>query len=233
MCLIKKRGFGHVEAVLTLVIFIAFIIFAFIFFNPFRTNRTLTSTLDYSWREIDNYIKEDVDSYSVFFGPNAPLIITLAIPGAPIKSASVIDSSGNVINHFNNNMGVHFSKPADNFVVLQYSSNFSVGDFSVVGSLIPQADYIISSSESEKVVFEDKILALNKTYFSNYIAIKNQFNLPNRVEFGFVVQFSDGFKISALKDIPSGLEIQSKRDKIEVIRSSGKRDYAEVIVQVW
>lgn len=228
----NNKGFGHVEAVLTLVIFIAFIVFAFVFFNPFRTSRTLSSTLDYAWREVTGYSNEVVESYSVFFNPTAPLIVALAIPGAPQKNATVLDISGNIIPSFNNQIGVNFNKPSDNFAVIQYSNNFSAGN-SIVGALAIQSDYSISSSDSSEIIFEDHLLFLNLTYYSNYTGLKKQFNLPNRVDFGFLVVFSDGSKIESLKEIPSGFEIQAKRDRVQVVRSSGKIEYAEVIVQVW
>ncbi len=229
----KKGGFGHVEAVLTLVIFIAFIASAFIFFNPFRTNRTLSSTLDYAWREVSGYSKEIVDSYSVVLKPTTPQFITLSIPGAPQKNASVLNSSGSPISYFNIDAKINFVKPRDNFVVIQYANNLNNGDPPIIGTVITENDYSISSSDSAELIFENKLLNLNYSYYSDYVELKKQFNLPNRVDFGFWVQFSDGFKIIALNNISSEIEIQSKRDKILIVRKSGKREYAEVIVQVW
>ena len=229
----KKGGFGHVEAVLTLVIFIAFIASAFIFFNPFRTNRTLSSTLDYAWREIDGYAKETLDSYSIVLKPSVPQFVALKILGSPEKNASVLNSSGGPVNHFNNNANINFVKPRDNFVVIQYSNNFNNGNSSVIGTMITENDYSISSSDSVEILFEDKLLALNYSYYSDYIGIKKQFNLPNRVNFGFLVQFSDGSKITALNNVSSESDIESKIDKIMIVRNSGKREYAEVIVKVW
>ncbi len=230
---LKRRGFGHVEAVLTLVIFIGVIASAFIFFNPFRANRTLSSTLDYAWREINRYSEEAVDSYSVVLKPTSPQFVALKIPGAPEKNASVLNSSGNPISYFNNDAGINFIKPRDNFVVIQYSNNFSNGNPSVVGTIISENDFSISSSDSVELLFENKLLNLNYTYYSDYIGLKKQFNLPNRVDFGFLVQFSDGSEISALNNISSKIEIESKIDKLLIVRNSGKREYAEVIVQVW
>ena len=227
-----RKGFGHVEAVITLVIFIAFIVFAFTFFSPFRASRTLTSTLDYSWREVNDFTSNNLVSYSVVISPTAPSSISILIPGSNLN-ASVLDSSGKAISSFNNQFGVHFTKPLDNFVVIRYSKQFNVGNF-IIGSPLTPNDYSISSSDTKDIMFENLFLKLNDTYYSNYTGLKKQFNLPNRVQFGFSVIFSDGSKIEAYQNVPSGVEVISKNDRLLIVRNiSLKEEYAEVNVQVW
>ncbi len=227
-----RRGFGHVEAVITLVIFIAFIVFAFTFFSPFRASRTLTSTLDYSWREVEDFTSNKVDYYSVVLSSISPASVSLLIPGIELN-ASVIDSSGNSIPSYNDQFGVNFAKPTDNFVVIRYSKHFRKGS-SIIGVPLTANDYSISSSDTKSVSFESLFLKLNDTYYSNYTGLKKQFNLPNRVQFGFSVFFSDGSKIESYQNIPSGVEVISKNDRVLIIRNSTlKEEYAEVNVQVW
>lgn len=232
--MVFKRGLGHVEAVITLVIFIGFLIFAFTFFSPFRTSRTLTSTLDYAWREVTDFTSENIETYSVVIDSSAPPIVLIAIPGTDDRNATVLDSSGKSVQSYTDKTGVHFGKPSDNFAVLQYSNNFDKGDSSISGNLLSSDSYIISSSDSKSVRFENLFMNLNNTYYSDYLSLKKDFNLPNRVDFGFSVFFSDGKRIDAYKDIPEGVEVLSKNDRLEIIRiQNGKNEYAEVNVKVW
>ncbi len=230
--MVKKRGLGHVEAVITLVIFIGFLIFAFTFFNPFRANRTLTSTLDYSWREVEDATSDNIESYSVVIGSALPQLVAISIPGTNLN-ASVVDSSGNKVLSFTDLLGgVHFARPTDNFAVIRYSKQFTKGS-TIAGTPLTQSDYIISSSDSKLARYETLFLELNRSYYSNYTGLKKQFNLPNRVEFGFSVIFADGSKIEAYQNIPAGVEILSKSDRVEIVRLNGIDEYGEVFVRVW
>ncbi|MGV8142869.1 MAG: hypothetical protein ACP5NS_04550 [Candidatus Pacearchaeota archaeon] len=229
--MLKKRGLGHVEAVLTLVIFIGFLVFAFTFFSPFRASRTLTSTLDYSWREIEDSTSETLEKYSIVTDPLAPVLVSIAIAGTNLN-ATAINSSGKAIPSFTDNLGVHFQKPIDNFVELHYSTEFTQGA-PMTGAILTPNLYTISSSDSKKIRFESLFLKLNNTYYSNYTGVKKQFNLPNRVQFGFEVIFSDGYRIEAYQNIPEGVEVVAKTDKIEIVRINGVSEYAEVRTRVW
>ncbi len=73
---------------------------------------------------------------------------------------------------------------------------------------------------------------MNNSYYTNYSELKEELNLPNRMEFGFIVTFGDS-EIRAVNEIPTGIEVLSKNDRVEIIRESGKHEYAEVIVLVW
>jgi len=72
-----------------------------------------------------------------------------------------------------------------------------------------------------------------ESYFSDYSNLKKEFNLPNRIEFGFRVVFNDGSEITALNEIPKEVDVLSKNDRVEIVNSSGTKEYAEMSVIVW
>ncbi len=234
--MIKRRGLGHVEAILSFVIFIGFIVFAFVFFSPFESNRTLKSTSDYAWREVSDFSSVDLEIYSVYVAyDNAPALIAIAVVSAPAGwNATVEDSSENVVPSYTDLNGVvHFQRPVNNFVRIKFGPDFANGSGSA-GFLIPIQNYSISSSDAKKAVSERKLLELNSTYYSDYIGLKRQFNLPNRVYFGFSATFLDGTKILASREIPENAEVLSKSERVAVVRTpSGIVEYAELRVFVW
>ena len=234
--MLEKRGLGHVEAILSFVIFIGFIVFAFVFFSPFQSNRTLKSTLDYAWREVYDFANIDLETYSVYItDTNAPSIVALAISGAPAGlNATVEGSSGNLVQSYTNSNGlVIFSKPADRFARIKFGPDFGAGN-SIIGIVIPPQSYTVSSSETKKYFSESRLLGLNSTYNADYNVLKKQFNLPNRVNFGFSLTFSDGTKIAASKEIPKNAEVISQTDRAAVVRiNGGLIEYAEMRVFVW
>ena len=231
--MIKKGGFGHVEAILSFVIFIGFIVFAFVFFSPFESNRTLTSSLDYAWREVADASNMDLESYSVYITAVSSAV-AIAISGAPAGvNAAVEDGNGNAVASYTDLSGVHFHKPLNNyFVRIKFGEDFVQGN-PIIGTLLSVSDFSVSSSEIMKVLSEKKLLDLKSSYYSDYSALKTTFNLPNRVDFGFAVKLSD-IEITASREIPENVEVLSRSDRVAVVRiPSGLIEYADVRVFVW
>lgn len=229
-----KRGLSHLEFVISFIIFIAFLVSAFVFFNPLQSNRTLKSTMDYAWIEISKETKKEVDTYSILLDQRvtAP-VVGISIEGINVGyNASVKDSSGNVINSYTQNGVVYFDRPADRFVRIEYSKGFRNGAVKS-GGQISSGDFYVSSSENSEIYFQDLFENLKDEYYANYTQLKRRLNLPSRVEFGFKVVFNNGTEISALKEIPSSLEVLSRSDKVGVILSSGEKQSADLLVMVW
>ncbi len=229
-----KRGLSHIEFIISFVIFIGFILFAFVFFNPLQSERTLKSSMDYAWIEVARETQEKIEFYSVSI--NSSVLedkVAIKISGIPSGyNSSVEDVDGNFVESYFDQDGVNFDRRGKNFFRIKYSPIFQNGQNVIAGSKLNGNEYYISSSNSEKIYFEKLFLELNKSYFSDYSSLKKKINLPNRVDFGFVVKFKD-YEIVALKEIPEGLEVLSKSDRIEVIRNQNLREYAEVRVLVW
>ena len=234
-----KRGLSHIEFVISFVIFAAFIAFAFMFFSPLQSNRTLKSSLDYAWLEVDDMTKNKLETYSVFINPESGTVyagqdIAIDIDGIPNDfNASVENSSGSSIpSYIDDDGAVHFTDPEDNFVRIKYSPVFPNGTL-IGGVLLRESDYSISSSESEEIYFEKLFDDLNRSYFSNYIVLKKQFNLPNRVDWGFVAKFNETYEIVALREIPEEAEVLSKNERIQAVSKSGVKEYVDVRILVW
>lgn len=229
-----KRGLSHLEFVISFIIFIAFLVSAFVFFNPLQSNRTLKSTMDYAWIEVTKETKKEVDTYSVLLDQKvtAP-VVGISIDGINVGyNASVKDSSGNVISSYTQNGVVYFDRPSDRFVRIEYSKGFRNGAVKS-GGQISSGDFYVSSSENSEIYFQDLFEDLKNEYYANYTQLKRKLNLPSRVDFGFKVVFNNGTEISALKDIPGNLEVLSRSDKVSIILSSGEKQSADLLVMVW
>lgn len=232
-----KKGLSHIEFVVSFIIFIGFIVFSFAFFNPLSSQRTLKSTLDYAWIEVSQQGKEDVETYSVsIVSPIAPLELKIKINDVPLEyNASVEDIKGVPIPTYRDSAGiVYFTRNTidDTFFRIKYSRSLEDNGPVLSGALDLSPHHAISSSDVKKLYSEKLFLDLNQSYYSDYSALKQDLNLPNRMDFGFIVSFQDS-EIRAVNQIPDGVEVLSKNDRAETIRSSGKREYVEVTVLVW
>lgn len=232
----NKKGLSHIEFVVSFVIFIGFIVFAFVFFNPLSSQRTLKSTMDYAWIEVSEEGKEEVETYSVSINALNNLDLKIRIDDVPIGyNASVEDVDGLPISTHRDSAGiVYFSRNSidDRFFRIRYAKSLTDSRPPIPAATDLTGNYGISSSEVKDFYFEKLFLELNNSYYMNYSELKEELNLPNRMEFGFIVKFEDS-EIRAVNEIPADIEVLSKNDRVEIIRASGKREYAEVTVLVW
>jgi len=188
--------------------------------------------MDYAWIEVSQEVMRDVEIYSVSIN-SVHDDVAINIDNIPSTyNATVEDADGNIINSYKFGETINFRRSGDTFFRIIYSPALPNGPTAISGNLLPEDQYYVSSSESEELYFERLFYELNRSYFSNYTDLKKKINLPNRVDFGFIVNFNDK-QIRAVNNIPDGLEVLSRSDRVESMRNSSKREYAELTVLVW
>lgn len=240
-----KKGLSHIEAILSFVLFMGFLIGAFFFLNPFTSNRTLDTTLGYTFNEIEDSTTLDVLIYSVSIDPLV-LADQLVIDKDYIVSLPISDVPPGYNPRVENNDGIDtpsefaggvivfdISPPFGFFANVMMSEEFP--DSSPLGdSILLNSDQFTLSSFDEKTVYgENRFELLKDSYYADYKGLKSSFNLPGRVDFGFTVSFSDGTSILANQTIPPEFEVFSESKRIEIMRSSGKIEFADLIWKVW
>ncbi len=232
-----KRGVSHIEEVISFVIFIGFLVFAYLFFSPFRGDRTLDSTLDYAYREIKSFSEMDVQSYSVFITDNSlsdtPIGIQIGTISYP--NVSVEDSGGNIIDSYvqlNGNF-VYFDMPPDKFARIKYGEDYWQNPNFISGANLIADQYTISSSEEKKIYSIKRAVNLSTEYKLYYSDLKKRFNLPNRVDFGFSFTLENGSVIKAEQVIPDNAEVKARNERVEFTLLAGEEQFADLIVKVW
>ena len=236
----KKRGFSHVEAILSFLLFIGFLTFAFFFFSPFSGNRVLDSSIVYASNEVSNNVTTGLESYSIVIDENTienvvrlDIDTSLSDVGVRVENSQgeVVDSKIIVIDDMEQ---VYFDRSSDRFFVVMFNENFSVGDLAGDGSLLIEGvNYTISSSEKREVLSEARISALKVNYENDYVELKKNFNLPNRIDFSFILEFNFTDKILTEREIPESLEVISVQERVEVVREDGRITFANLITKVW
>ncbi|MBI2452531.1 hypothetical protein HYV50_05680 [Candidatus Pacearchaeota archaeon] len=125
----------------------------------------------------------------------------------------------------------------EDFIIIKLSEDFNPSPRESInqeGANPNNEEYKISSSTSEFVISEKRVLALNNSYYKDYFALKEYFNLPGRINFGFSLIFQDSNAIIAKRQIPSGLEVFSEIKRLQVLRNStGNIEYADLTIAVW
>ena len=241
----NKRGISHIEVMLSFLIFAGFVIFALYFFNPFQqSSRLVSSSLDYAIREISKNATTEIEIFSINMDVSGS--------GGNIKKIKIegVDRSKNVVvenrhgtivpsrrdgvsdnTDFDSSL-VHDGDPTKGFAIFKFSYDFPQGTLTGGGG--GQLDeYTVSSYNKMEYLSEKKIKDLNNSYYLNYVDLKKGFNLPERVDFGFMLEFDSNDFIEAQKKVPEGVELFSDIKRVEVLRINGEVRFANLIVRVW
>ena len=259
----NKEGISHIEVILSFLIFIGFVIFALYFFSPFEGSRLIESSLAYAITEISKNASVNLESYSIKLNPQTRgeigKVLEIEVRDVDVnKNARVENYLGeNVPSRRElNNPNIIRIKLEDSlygfegdegFALIKFSedidpySNPSLLDGNVLVPANGEELYEIGTSNKIKVVSEKRIVELKNIYErsgDDYQRLKQSFNLPNRVNFGFGILFDNIDKIEPNISIPKGIAVFSSSKRIEVLRNispdkMGKIVFADFIVRVW
>ncbi len=241
MVAIKKKGLQHIEAILAFVLFIGFLIFVFFFLSPFKGSRTLTSSLDYAFNEVVSNSESEVESYVVVVDRDVTKTGYIGVSinrilSGPNINAKAYNKDGSPLSTKLEDNNIYFIRGTkeERVFTIRFSDALPNSD-DITGDLLDDDDYLISSSDETKMISESKFRNIQYRYDNDYENLKREFNIPNRVDFGFSLIFDDGVnKITAEKEIRGNTEVLSKSDRVQVIiANSGEIKFAEMIIKVW
>lgn len=241
----KKRGISHVEVVISFVIFAAAVGFGLYFFNPADPQRLIESTLTYAEREVMQNVSVQLETYSVIIN-NTDNQIMLANPegiiavnlsnGQSSLQIRVVNLSGHELPSRRVGDSVYFNnswKEGNDFVYI-YASEFSSesDEFSSYPEVDEKFYYLVTPSY-QSVISEERIRKLLITYVTNYTLLKKEFNLPNRVDFGFALFFNETDRYIGERGSPQKAEHFSETQRVKVVRSNGEIAFADLVIKVW
>ncbi|MBS3065956.1 hypothetical protein J4229_02840 [Candidatus Pacearchaeota archaeon] len=228
----EKKGAGSIEFILAFVLFAGFSAAALYFFNPSGGTKNLDYSRDYTMRELIENVSVKLEIYSVILTGNEPRISMRFSGINPLANVYATDYYGNKMPAWRNGEYVCIERDNnEDFSTIYFSEDLPyAGD----SPNCPQSEkYKIASSLSNKVISENKILALNKSYNSDYILLKRQLKIPEDTDFSFLLEFQDTSKIGIDKTISVTRSILSETDRVEVLKTNGNVQFGRLTVKVW
>lgn len=237
----KKRGGSHIEIILSFVLFAGFIVFVFVFFGPSRSN-VVEGGADYAFLGVLNEIESDVYTYTVKL--NQPVLAGLENPdlvGIVLTDSDnslsglkvrVEDPDGNRLNatRFLGGKIVVDVNGGEEYLQVKFSESYTEDLLGEAGESLDA--YEISSGVKNRVVLEEKVETLKNEYESDYNALRERIGIPVSSSFAFTLEL-EGKEISAEISRPDGVDIFSESRRVEIIRSGGVSEYADLIVRAW
>jgi len=237
----NRKGAGHIEFILSVVLFLGVVGFALFFFAPSGGNRTIESSLTYSFKEIIRDVEVEVDSYSVKVVGSQVTSDSIAVQIMGIdgnKKVRVESCEGNVLPSKRIGNIVYFDWMNDlcdgkYFDTIKFSIDFVESTAPSETPTLDTSYYEIASSSSRDIVSESELGRLEDEY-EGYNDLKKRFNLEG-IDFSFSLSFVGDIEptIEPEATIPEGLEVFSQSKRIEVLRRDGTLEFADLVVRIW
>ncbi len=256
----SKKAAGHVEVILSFVIFLGFLIFLFFIFNPFKLISN-TSLVDSVFLKMQEKLSTKVSSISI--NVNGNLIDgwdtrtcfrfkfdeIVKDMSCPLNSASkyesknfiVKDKDSNIVKSQIDQSGQHIdiektSSLEKEFYTIYCSSE--INNQNNVGGCnnpnIPNEGQFVLGIISEKSIFSyPKLLKLKSDYETNYGAIKNDF-ISEGDDFGFILWDLDN-NIELLKagKSPERVKVDARTIPIDISDESGNIIKRTLTITTW
>jgi len=200
MMSMSKRSQGHIEVMLSFTIFVGFLLFIFIFLNPFAKTKS-DYTLNNIQESIINEISGEIGKLSIIVNKTNDCYDASAVEA---YGSNFIEAPGNSARKY----------------TIYYNDIFGLGKAPSCSVELGR-NYTIGTYSKERIVIYEKIEILKSNYTNNYEGLKTSLGILN--EFIFELKRMDGeIEIGVNKNIPIGIEVESANIPMRIIDSNGK-----------
>ena len=206
----KKSRHGvvsHVGVVLSFVIFVTFILFIYLIIRPAITTENKQNILDNLETEVRENSSANLISASVFIGEFSETCVKLDSFFNNVEAGDRIvvkNSEGEVLNVKISGQDLYVEKTSEDiFLKISGSGEFDVtetGTMSGCRHLSEEGGYVLGLVQTEKNIFEKRILQLIEIYNQNYEGLKESLNLASGNDFSLGFIYSNETSISTERE---------------------------------
>jgi len=205
--LTKNNGAqGHVEIIMSFMLFVGALIFLFIFINPFA----------------------ETDEVSIIKNVQDKIINNISLD---VEKLSIITKDNDDCYNFNsdNYLGNYIEiKEVERKYTIYFGEVFKN---STSKKDCDPLNYILGIYSSEKMIVYEEIVNLVANYNSNYEGLKDSLKTTQDFSFSFKNKLNQEItELSVLKQPPVGINVEAKEFPVRVINSSA--DIQELILNI-
>src|SRR3989344_9232170 len=218
--MVNKKAQGHVELILSFVIFIGFILAMLFFLIPYKNNNSIQGNLDNTQRILINNITINYLETSLILDTTVGLSGNYFIVDNYFsinEKIVVLDEEGNKRDARVAGTKINIQRIGDKrYYKLLFSDLFVNNNPTGTSDNLQPTEYEFGILSNNSAVFYDYLFALNESYYSDYESLKGSLNLKD--DFGFVVYDSSNQVVfSALRENRAKTGVASRNIPISVI----------------
>ena len=233
-----KKAQGHVEMILSFIIFLGFLLVMFIFINPVSEKKVSYVSLD----NVETALLENISidyQYVALILKYSPKDLSCFSVDNNLSIASnllVLDENERIVKSENKNKQIDIQPVALNprLYKLYFSNNLSVSDKPSSCTKLKSSNYTFGVLTLENSVLFENLAALNKTYFENYTQLKSGLKLNS--DFEFIVynlnQTQKIFDTTPLHRVKNS-QVLSREIPLRIINSTGGQSDIVINLRVW
>lgn len=250
----EKKAVSHVEMMISFAIFIMFILLLFVFFNPFRrgivVSESLLDIVEFAIRRnvtinfTSTTLSLNQSTYDTMIsGPSGHVTCFIISEGVTDKKLIVKNETGDRINAKTTGpLGALklYIELSGRFYYIYYSDAVEMGGYNNPGgqcaNLMPGGfNYTYGVTKIKGIATLGSLALLNKTYWEDYEALKDQFKFPQSKDFGFIVRNeSKGILFDSARKTLKSFDVLARQVPLEIIdETNGDFIYGELQILVW
>jgi hypothetical protein len=246
----NKKG-SHIDVIISFIIFISFIVFSYVILQPTLTTQegktSLASSLDKSL--VDNLSGGNLTVISFGVKQNIQrncIQLTGFLNNANISRNTIVlrNSTGAIFPVYNSSSDLYVdissNQQLNYFFDVYYSPNFNLipsgtlSNCNVLSQGSSSNSYAIGQIfSSSQYIFDFNILKLINSYNSNYIALKNWFNISGADNFGFNFTYQNQTIIGTNSRVPPFSSTYAEGFPILYVTGNNSLQSGLLTIRVW
>lgn len=251
----NKKGSGHLEIIISVILFIFFVSTALILVKPTDVTILDDTSVRYASNSLKIAASEVVDEYSIVVYPSVkekadPTKLIVELEGL----SSILDANIGteiVLNNKSSSDVIEYGVSGDNVVLERVLGWYEADDkpqffYLRIGKMFPptsglavpgtvdERHYNVTTIKSFTLYSENLLKEINTSYYEDYNGLKNSLNIPLNINFGFIILDRDqNVLIRSTREAPAGVDVFSERRRIRIYRTSGDLEFGDLIVRTW
>lgn len=226
----ERRGQGHIEMVFSFILFLSVVFFVILFFNPSKSLDLVGGSSHFVFSQVSDALETEVLRYGLRVIQPEP-VVGLRLAYVPQDAQTrAITETGQIVQSGISGDFISIANPGVSFVAVEVSDAFQPGGLVGGGA---EGAVLISSSLTERVLSEKKLMALNQSYTETYDELKQTLAISPGLNFRFLVLFPDGSRVEGRQEVPTSVEVFVEEQRKELIRLDGQRVFVSLVVGVW
>ena len=233
-----KNAQGHVEIIFSFVIFISFLSFLLISFNPFKTTSNTETYLYLAQTQIEKLITKEISLLTLNLNNPKSTCGYFDYEDTGEEDIITKNSSGYIYNSTRGTGGtqiyIGFS-PSNNFYLIYFSDDFKEKSISTTTcSLLPTTNYTLGLLRTYSVVSFKEI---NETFSNSYTLdranLKKKIGIPETKDFSLNFYDLTRTSIKELGTPPEKTVIYAREIPVQFMYPDGKFEYGFMQIKIW
>lgn len=229
----EKKGTSHIEIIISFIIFVSFVIFMMIIFNPFKAISVNTSILNVAELKIVNYASSNLTLSSMILNSSFNSNVNCIYASFPLSNELVVkDENGEIVNASRATDNIYLKYAGERVYRIYSSEELEEKNFDTSGCYeLDESNYTIGITRNYKRISYSNLAKLNEDYNNNYEQLKQTLNLKN--DFTFIVRDNSIVLFEGRRYKPRGINLIAKDIPIEILDKNATLKQAILNLLVW